>query len=199
MKKTQKALILLLCGTLCALLITCASSGGGGGASTAATGETVPYVGVWEGYTDVNDGGDSTIQVEKTEKDGMEAYRITGNVTTGFIYGFVGWQVTPDEATLENLKNAKAISFKFIGDGKRETVKYRISNVRDYAHFEFHFVGEPGEEGYVEVPIRFFQQPSWGAPARMNQANAEDICWQTHESWRPGTFEILIWDVRIHL
>jgi len=197
MKKTVNLAFLILCAALCgAVVFSCASSGGG---ASEATGETVPYVGVWEGYTDINDGGSSTINVEETEKDGMTAYRVTGNVTTGFIYGFVGWQVTPDAATLENLKNAKALSFKFIGDGKRETVKYRISNVKDYAHYEYHFFGEPGEETYVEVPIKFFQQPSWGAPARMNQANAEDICWQTHESWRPGTFEILIWDVKIHL
>jgi hypothetical protein len=197
MKKTVNLAFLILCAALCgAMVFSCASSGGG---ASESTGETVPYVGVWEGYTDINDGGNSTINVEETEKDGMTAYRVTGNVTTGFVYGFVGWQVTPDAATLENLKNAKALSFKFIGDGKRETVKYRISSVKDYAHYEYHFFGEAGEETYVEVPIRFFQQPSWGNPVRLNQANAEDICWQTHESWRPGTFEILIWDVKIHL
>ena len=196
----KKALILLLCGALCAVLtISSCASGGGGGGSSDGFGEGIPYVGEWITFTDVNDGGDSTIQMEVTERNGMPAYHITGNVTTKFVYGFVGWMVTPDAATLENLKNAKAISFRYVGDGKRETVKYRISNVRDYAHFEFHFAGEPGVEDRVEVPVRFFQQPSWGNPVRMNQANVEDISWQTHESWRPGTFDITIWDVRVHL
>jgi len=198
MKKTQKALLLLLCGALCAVVFACASSGGGG-SSTDGFGEGVPVVGEWEVFTDVNDGGDSTVQLEVIEKDGMPAYRITGNVTTKFQYGFVGWQITPDAATLENLKAAKAISFKFVGDGKRQTVKYRISSVKDYAHFEYHFFADAGVEERVEVPIRFFQQPSWGSPVRQNQANVEDISWQTHESWRPGSFEIIIWDVRVHL
>jgi len=199
MRKTQKALLLLLCGTLCALLVTCASGGGGNSASADGFGEGVPYVGEWAVFTDVNDGGNSTIQMEVVQKDGMPAYHITGNVTTGFIYGFVGWMITPDAATLENLKKARAISFKYIGDGKRQTVKYRISTVRDYANHEFHFSGDPGVEDRVEVPTRFFQQPSWGVPVRLNQANVEDISWQTHESWRPGSFDITIWDVRIHL
>ena len=65
MKNSMKLVFSVLCVALCAVALSCASSGGGGGAS-AATGETVPYVGEWEGYTDVNDGGDSTIEVEKT-------------------------------------------------------------------------------------------------------------------------------------
>jgi hypothetical protein len=196
MKKTQKALVLTLCGALCALLVTCASSGG---APSDGFGEGVPYVGEWAVFNDENDNGNSTVQMTVTEKNGMPAYTITGNVTTKFIYGFVGWMITPDAATLENLKNAKAISFRYVGDGKRQTVKYRIGTVQDYAHFEFHFAGEPGVEDRVEVPVRFFQQPSWGVPVRLNQQRAEDISWQTHESWRPGSFEITIWDVRIHL
>ena len=199
MKKAQKALFFIICVTLCVGLLSCATGGGSKGGGEASS---VPYTGLMVTYTDENDKGDSTIQMEEIEMEGMPAYRITGGVTTKFIYGFVGWMFIPDEATLENLKNAKAISFKCIGDGKRETVKYRISSVKDHAHFENHFIAET-EVVYVEVPIKYFQQPSWGSPVRMNQANVEDIAWQTHESWRvPGTstpFEITIWDVRIHL
>ncbi|MDR0503036.1 MAG: CIA30 family protein [Treponema sp.] len=201
MKKTQNVLILLSCVMFCVFTFSCASSGGGEKASAPAGGEaaTVLYKGTLEAYTDVNDKGDSTIELEEFEKDGTVAFKVTGNVTTAFQYGFVGWQFSPDEETLESLKAAKAISFKFVGDGQRQTVKYRISSVTDHAHYEFHFGGDAGKEEYVEVPIKSFQQPSWGNFKRMNQANVEDICWQTHESWRPGTFEITIWDVRIHL
>ena len=198
MKITKKALLPILCGMLCFALLACATGGGGGGGAAAdGFGPGVPVSGLWVDYTDDNDGGDSTVSMEETEVDGVPALRFTGNVTTRFQYGFVGWALQPDEETLELLKNARAISFMTKGDGKRQTVKYRISSVRDHAHFEFHFVAEE-EPTRVEVPIRFFQQPSWGTPARMNQDNAEDISWQTHESWRPGTFDVTIWDVRIH-
>ncbi|MDR1868640.1 MAG: CIA30 family protein [Treponema sp.] len=195
----RKAVLSVLCAVFCIVVLSCASSGGAAASGDAGFGEGIPYVGEWVVFTDENDNGNSTIKMDVTEKDGMPAYRITGNVTTKFIYGFVGWMITPDAETLENLKNARAISFKFVGDGKRQTVKYRISNVKDYAHFEYHFFGDAGVEERVEVPVRFFQQPSWGIPVRMNKANVEDISWQTHESWRPGTFEITIWDVRVHL
>jgi len=202
MKKAQKTLLLVLCVALCAafgaILLSCASSGGSKAAATDGFGEGVPIVGEWEAFTDVNDGGDSTVTMEVIEVDGMPAWKFTGNVTTKFQYGFVGWQLVPDADTLELLKTAKAISFRFVGDGKRQTVKYRISSVKDHAHYEYHFFGDAGVPERIEVPMRFFQQPSWGSPARMNQANVEDISWQTHESWRPGTFEITIWDVRVH-
>jgi hypothetical protein len=193
----KKAMLFVLCAALCAVLVGCGTTGGGGAAADGF-GPGVPFAGDWNIFNDGNDNGDSTIEMEALEVDGMPAWRFTGNVTTRFQYGFVGWAFEPDAETLELLKTARAISFNFVGDGKRQTVKYRVSNVRDHAHFEFHFTGEAGVPSRVEVPIRFFQQPSWGQPARMNQANVEDISWQTHESWRPGSFEITIWDVRIH-
>lgn len=199
MKKTQNVLFFILCGALSAVLLTCASTGGG---QDDGFGPGVPYVGEWYTFTDENDKGNSTVTMEELEIDGMRAYKFTGNVTTAFQYGFIGWFAEPDEATLELLKKARAISFRYIGDGQRMTVKYRISSVRDHAHFEYHFFGEPGEKDRVEVPIRFFQQPSWGTPVRFNQANAEDVSFQTHESWRRtpnnNPFTITIWDLRIH-
>jgi hypothetical protein len=196
MKNTQKALIILLCGALCAVFLSCATSGG---ASTEeGYGPGVPYVGDLEFWDDGNDKGNSTIKVEQLTMEGMPAWRFTGNVTTRFQYGYVGWAFAPDANTLELLKTARAISFKFVGDGKRQTVKYRISTVKDHAYHEYHFFGEPGKAERLEVPIKMFMQPSWGQGVRLNQANVTDVSWQTHESWRPGTFEITIWDLRVH-
>jgi len=201
MKKTQKALVLVLCGLLCAAIISC-GTGGGARADDGDLGPGVPYVATSvDAFNDASDGGTSTIAIEEIEIDGMVAYRITGNVTTSFQWGFVGWQFTPDEATLELLKTARAISFRHRGDGQRQTVKFRLSTIRDYAHYEFHFAGEPGEAEQTQVtirPMRMFQQPSWGTPARFNQDRVEDVSFQSHESWRPGSFEITIWDLRVH-
>jgi len=161
----------------------------------------IPYVGDWEVFSDVNDGGDSTITMATSQRDGMTAYRFTGNVTTKYQYGFVGWMISPNPATLEALRTARGISFKVLGDGKRYTVKYRISNVRDHAHHEFHFDTVAGQVQTVEVQMRMFQQPAWGnSVGSLNAArmrNVQDISFQTHEGWRPGSYDITVWDVRI--
>jgi len=200
MKNFKKLFVIILCGMLSAFIFSCGSTGGA--AASDGFGEGVPYAGEWEPFTDENDKGNSTVKMEVVEMDGMPAYRFTGNVTTQFQYGFVGWQIVPDEATMALLKTARAISFKFVGDGKRQTIKYRISSVTDHAHFEYHFFGDAGVPERVEVPLRFFMQPSWGSPARMNQNNVTDVSFQTHESWRVAgsstPFEITIWDLRVH-
>lgn len=194
MKITKKALFLALCGVLCVTVFSCVS----GGQSTDGFGPGIPVTGVWSAFVDDNNGGSSRVTMTEVEMEGMKAYRFVGNTTTQYQYGFVGWVITPDEETLANLKKARALSFKFVSDGKRQSFKYRISSVRDYADHEYHFAGEAGVVERLEVPIRFFQQPSWGTPVRLNQDNVVDIAWQTHESWRPGNFEITIWDVRVH-
>lgn len=159
--------------------------------------QSIPYVGEWQAYTDVNNGGDSTVTMTAVTRDGMPAFNFAGGVTTKYQYGFVGWQCDPDPATLAALKNAKGISFKVLGDGKRYTVKYRTTSVRDEAHHEFHFNTRAGEVQEVTVQMRQFIQPAWGATVRMNQANVINVAFQTHEGWRPGTYNITVWDLRI--
>jgi hypothetical protein len=163
--------------------------------------ESIPVVGEWEAFNDGNDGGDSTIEMEIIEKDGMAAYRFTGEVTEEFIYGFTGWQIHPDEDSLEALKTAKGISFKVLGDDQFYSVKYRVRAVTDWAHHEYLFETEAGKELTIEVPINLFIQPSWGnSLGFLNErlmSTVFDISFQTHESWRPGPYDITIWDVRI--
>jgi len=167
--------------------------------------ESIPVIGEWAAFSDDGNGGNSTIEMAEIEKDGLIAYRFTGLVTDdsydGYVYGYTGWEVTPDADTLEALKTAKGISFKVIGDGQDYLIKYRISNVTDHAHHEYRFETDPGQEVTVEIPINFFMQPSWGtevgALSERNMQNVTAISWQTHESWRPGTYDITIWDVKV--
>jgi len=164
----------------------------------------VLFVGEMQGVTDASDGGNSTVNVVASTRDGTPAYRVTGNVTSQFQYGFVGWEYQPDAATLARLRamrNTSSISFKVLGDGRRYTVKFRMPQrlVQDWAHHEFHFNTVAGQVQEVTVQVRQFMQPAWSSsPVSMRINQVDDISWQTHESWRPGTFDITIWDIRIN-
>ena len=165
----------------------------------------IPVTGEWETFSDDTNEGNSTIAMEVTEKDGMTAYRFTGLVTDdsydGYVYGYTGWQINLDEDSLEALKTAKGISFKVLGDDQYYIIKYRISDVEDWAHHEYIFETEAGKELTIEVPIEFFMQPAWGTSlgplSARNMQNVISLSWQTHESWRPGPYDITMWDVRI--
>ena len=184
----KKILLVMLIGTL--FMYGCAKKSAG-----------IMVVGEWAAFTDDSNGGDSTIELVEIEKDGMTAYRLTGIVTEEFVYGYTGWEIDPDVDTLEALKTAKGISFKVLGDGQDYIIKYRISDVQDHAHHEYRFETKAGEELTIEVPINFFHQPAWGADigalGQRNMQNVTSISWQTHESWRPGPYDITLWDVKV--
>jgi len=200
MKNTQKALILLLCGALCAVVFACAT---GGGNAPASIGPGILATGEWRAYNDADDGGDSVSQLvmAKEEIDGetVDTYTVTGNVTTKFQYGYAGWAIDPDPETLERFKKATQFSFKILGDGKKYSLKYKISNIKDFAYHEYTFDTEEGVVSTIEVPIKFFMQPSWtNTPVRLRLENVIGVEFQTHESWRPATFHIKMWDFKVH-
>jgi len=197
MKKTQKALFLLFCGALCVVFVTCTSG--------PSIQELPRYLltGEWFAYNDESDGGDSTSILEAKEEviDGetVTTYTVHGNVTTKFQYGFAGWGLEPDEISLERIKAAQGFSFKILGDGKRYSLKFKTSDVKDFAYHEYIFATVAGEVSTMEVPIRFFIQPSWSnTPVRLRQENVIGVEFQTHESWRPGTFEVKVWDIMVY-
>jgi hypothetical protein len=208
MKNTRKALLSLMCVALCAVFFACASGGGG----SAATGLGTPTLatGDWMAYNDQEgDGGSSTSSIVSAEEviDGKTVlvHHVKGNVTTKFQYGFAGWGLNHDDATLELLKKAKAVSFWILGDGKRYTIKFKTGKISDYGYFEYSFNTEADTALYVEVPIKYFMQPSWATPVgslSMYQGLALGVEWQTHESWRKdpnnNPFEIKTWDFTIY-
>ncbi|MCL2765643.1 MAG: CIA30 family protein [Treponema sp.] len=198
MKNMQKVLALVLCGALCVVMISCATGGGSG-----EFGPGVLAVGEWNVYNDrTSDGGSSISYLNIIEEviDGQtkSVKHVTGEVTEQFRYGFAGWGLDADEATTELYKTARALSFTILGDGKRYSLKFKISSVTDYCYHEYAFQTEEGVVETFEIPMRFLMQPSWGNPARLNQSLVTGVEWQTHESWRPGTFDIKMWDFKIH-
>ncbi|MCL2720485.1 MAG: CIA30 family protein [Treponema sp.] len=191
MKKIQNLVLIVLCCFVALALVSC----GGKKDPVLATGD-------WMTYTDVNDGGDSTSEMEISEETiGGElktVYTVWGDVTEQFIYGFAGWGLDADDETNELYKTASMLSFTILGDGNRYSIKFKISSVKDHAYHQFTFDTEEDEAITIEVPMEFFMQPSWGAHARFDQELVTGVEWQTHESWRPGPFRIKMWDFMIH-
>jgi len=191
------------------LLMTSMLAFAGGGKEKNTKSAPVPATGEWMTFNDRgSDGGSSISNLETKEEviDGktVKVHHITGNVTTQFEYGFAGWGLDADNATTELYKNAEALSFYVLGDGKKYTIKYKISTVEDYAYHEYTFETKEGEAQYFEIPMAFFSvgQPAWGTPVKFDQTLVTGVEWQTHESWRltprNNPFDVKMWDFMIH-
>jgi hypothetical protein len=186
MKKAQMV-FLVFCMVSVALIFSCASSAptGGGGWE-------------WRVGTDAGNGGSSTINMSEETLEGVPGYAFKGDITKKYEYGFVNVQLIPDDATLEQLKQAKAISFRILGNGERFAVKITTSDVKDYAYFEYQFETVDGQPQTVIVPIEYFMQPSWGKTiaAMVNLSLADFIEYQYQGP--AGPYEFKLWDFRIH-
>ena len=190
MKKAKTA-VLLLCAVFIALAFSCGSTGGGSAGK-----------GSWEVKVngDQNNGGSSTITMAEETKEGLPAYGFKGNITNKYQYGFVNVTLNPDDAALEELKQAKAISFRFQGDGDKYAVKIVTSDIKDFAYFENQFETKDGQPITVIIPVDFLFQPSWGKPigAKVNLDLAKFVEFQTTRNGSPGPFEFKLWDFRVH-
>jgi len=207
MKNLKKVCLLAVSVLFSVVILSCGSTGGGKAKAedkpltpTLATGE-------WMVYNDVeSDKGSSSVNLvsKKEVIDGKETvvHHVTGNVTTKFKYGFAGWGLNADEATMNLYKTAKKFSFWILGDGQRYTIKFKTSNVTDYAYFEYSFDTVKGEPLFVEVPIKYFIQPSWGTSTILKTSLATGVEWQTHEVWRKdpnkNPFEVKMWDFTVY-
>jgi len=179
-----------------------------GGSKEPVKPAPVMATGEWMTYNDRGSDGGSSISnlVTKDEEiDGrtVKVHHITGNVTTQFIYGFAGWGLDADNATMELYKTAESFTFYVLGDGKKYTIKFKISTVEDYAYHEYTFETVAGEAQFMEIPMGFFAvgQPAWGAPVKFDQTLVTGVEWQTHESWRlnprNNPFDVKMWDFMI--
>ena len=211
MKKVTVFAVVLV-GALAAMVFSCASGGGKGasqGGGSAALGTGYPVVGSWGTYDDheVPNNGTSTAELTEAEEtiDGetFTVYTITGNLTTQFVYGFAGWYVDPDTETFERFKKATGFSFKVLGDGKKYSIKYKTTDCQaDYCYYQYDFDTVPGQPTTIEVPMKYFMQPSWGIWKKLNQENVIGVEFQTHEKWRTSAttnpFEVKVWDFKVY-
>ena len=208
MKKTVKLAVSVLFVALGAVVFSCASSGGGGSKGSSDLGANgFLATGQYGTFDDHENAGSSTAELTASEEtidgEATTVYTITGNITTQYQYGFAGWYCTPDAETFERFKKATGFSFKVLGDGKRYAIKYKTKECEsDYCYYEYGFNTEPGVWATIEVPIKFFQQPSWGQWKKLNQESVTGVEFQTHENWRKSKdsnpFEVKFRDFKVY-
>jgi len=190
-----KIVSLVLCAAFIALAFSCGSTGGGGGGGGSSSSGTW----VWRVEADESSGGSSTITMKEETQEGLPAYSFTGAITHKYEYGYVDVKVTPDDATMATLKKAKAISFRFMGNGEKAKVKITTSDVKDYAYFLYEFDTVDGKAQTVIVPIEHLMQPSWGKAVGNGIINLDLAQWVEFEYQGPvGPYAFKIWDLRIH-
>jgi len=197
MKKTT-VILLVLFGALCAIALSCASTGGAKGGDAP---QGVPALGTWYTYDDHEppNNGTSTCTMTETSEDGMTAYHFAWEVTSKFIYGFAGFGYTPDDDAKEKLKTTvNGITFKVKGDGQRYAVKYMTDDIADYSYYEYVFGTDKDKTVTIDVPMKYFMQPSWGIYKKLNRDRFFEIQWQTTNNGKPGTGELTVWDLQLY-
>jgi len=204
--KTTKVTKMVLCGAIVALLgMAFIACGTGAPARPADELVSVPLpILDWVVLDDQGppDYGTSTIEMTEFEVDGMRAWHFAGEVTEAFQWGYAGFGLFDVEEgpMLELLQSMGAISFMVRGDGQRYLLQVLTTVVRDYAHFAVSFDTVANEAIRVNLPLRNFFQPAWGAQlGRLRAETISGLQWMTHESWRPGSYELAIWDVRLYV
>jgi len=187
-----KIVSLILCVAFIALAFSCGSTGGGGGGGSSGGGWE------WRTDTDKGNGGTSTITMSDETLEGLPGHVFKGTITKKYEYGFVNVQLYPDDAMMGRLKQAKAISFRVIGNGETMAVKITTSDVKDYAYFEYQFETVAGQPKTVIVPIEYLMQPSWGKmiATSVNLDKAQFIEYQYQGPAAP--YEFKLWDFRVH-
>jgi len=155
-------------------------------------------MGKWVLDTDEGAGGASTISMAPGTLEGVPGNTFTGKISKKYQYGFVCAKLYPDEETLDQLKQAKAISFRFIGNSDRYIISIGSTDVKDNAWFEYVYETQMNAPKTVIVPIEYFMQPAWGKTiaATINMNNATFLQWMYNGD--EGPFDFKVWDIRIH-
>jgi len=186
----KKALIVSLvsCAVFFALVFAC-------GSAPKAKGPG----GEWKVNGDQGNGGASTISMTEETLEGLPGHSFTGNIDKKkYQYGYVNAKLYLDQETKDEMKQAKAISFRFIGNSEKYIVSIATADVKDNAWFEYVFETQPNTPTTVIVPIEYFMQPAWGKTiaAMVDTSKADFLQWMYNGDEGPYSFKV--WDVRVH-
>jgi hypothetical protein len=186
----KKALIVSL--VSCAVFFTLVFACGSAPKAKAPGGE-------WKINADEGSGGASTISMAEETLEGLPGRSFTGKIDKKkYQWGYVNAKLYLDQETKDEMKQAKAISFRFLGNSEKYIVSIATTDVKDNAWFEFVFETQPNAPKTVIVPIDYFMQPAWGKTiaAMVDTSKTEFLQWMYNGDEGPYTFKV--WDVRVH-
>ncbi|MDR2701501.1 MAG: CIA30 family protein [Spirochaetaceae bacterium] len=169
-----------------------------------AAADGVPGSWTWGYFTDAANQGSSrgTLLEDYETIDGKitTVYKISGEVTNKYQYGYVGWYAHPDDPTRELLKKTKSFSFKILGDGNAYDVMFCTSDITDSAFYKTRFNTKKDQVSTITVRVGSLAQPTdWGIKKKFDQNSATQIQWQTTNNGKPGTFKVKIYDLQLFM
>jgi hypothetical protein len=188
MKKAQMVL-LVSCAVFFALVFSCGS----------APSAKKTMGGEWKVNADEGNGGGSTISMTEETLEGLPGRSFTGKLDKKkYQYGYVNAKLYPTQEVLDEMKQAKSISFRFIGNSEKYIVSIATTDVKDNAWFEYVFETQMNTPKTVIVPIEYFMQPAWGKTiaATVNMNNVTFLQWMYNGD--EGPYDFKVWDVRVH-
>jgi len=159
---------------------------------------------VWSTFDDAEDKGSSKVflveDYETIDGKTTTVYKVSGEITNKYQYGYAGWRAVADDHTKELLKKAKSFSFKILGDGQSYHVMYCTSDIKDTAYYRTIFNTKKDRVTTINVKVSSLAQPTdWGVRTKFNQNNAFQIQWQTTNNGKPGTFKLKVYDLKLYM
>jgi len=169
-----------------------------------AAADGVPGSWTWGYFTDAANKGSSrcTLLEDYETLDGKvtTVYKISGEITNKYEYGYAGWYAYPDDPTKELLRKAKSFSFKVLGDGQAYDVMLCTSDIADSAYYRTRFNTKKDQVSTITVKVGSLAQPGdWGVKRKFDQNLATQIQWQTTNNGKPGTFKLKVYDLKLFM
>jgi hypothetical protein len=126
----------------------------------------------WIAY---NKSSKSSISSAKEKIDGAEREVLTINVNLES--GTQKWAGASTETAsfIQKLKNADAVRFKILGDGRRWRIYFITSNVGDRGYHGLTITTKKGEVSSIDLPFNKLTQPDWARGIRFNKNNIKNV------------------------
>jgi len=195
LKKAIHTVAIIALITIIGFSIADCESGGEGGGGT----ENLITIGnfSWHVFSDLNEGGKSTIRMEKEGSD-----KITFKGSVGFIeesvesekhYGYAGAEADPNNEARDALRATDYLSFNHKGDGNNYKIIAITSDVDDGNYFYTTFnTGDIEQEAMIWYS--YFQKD--GDNSRIDPSKILSITFQAAAELEQGKFSFTIWNLQ---
>jgi len=146
----------------------------------------------WNAY---NKSSTSSIRSAKEKIDGAEKEVLTINVNLES--GTQKWAgaSTDNKDFIQKLKNADAVRFNILGDGRRWRIYFVTSNVNDGGYHGLTISTKKGAVSNIDLPYSKLTQPDWARGIKFNKNNIKNVNIEINRDISsPGESSIKVFD-----